>query len=532
MRTIRPLFLIFLSFLASAGLCQNHQLRFDQIDIQHYKFELELSDESNLIEGTASIDVHFKQEIEQFTLDLIRKVETYGMSVSSVSSKGQTLGFVHLDNQLNIKLDKPAKAGKSEIFEIKYAGIPEDGLIISENMFGNRTFFADNWPDRAQHWLPVVDHPSDKATVEFIITAPLKYEVVASGDLIDQSGNAASRSHHFRSQQPMATKVIVLGAADLAIDSVGFVNDIPVTSWAYPQNQKEAFYDLEISQPILEYFINLIGPYPYSKLASVQATTIYGGMENAGNIFYKETAITGKRENKYTVAHEIAHQWFGNSASEANWHHVWLSEGFATYMTNVHAQAVYGEEVRREKMVEQRTKVIEFSKEKLVPIVDTSVTDYSEDLLNANCYQKASWVLHMLRQKVGDEVFLRGIRNYYDRFKHSNALTDDFSLVMEETSGLRLQKFFEQWIYRSGHPILSVTNANVGDQLKIEIIQVQKNQIFEFPLEIKIVCENRPAIYKTVSITEKQSAFTFDLEEPVQNIELDPNVNLLFELIQ
>ena len=171
-------------------------------------------------------------------------------------------------------------------------------------------------------------------------------------------------------------------------------------------------------------------------------------MENAGCIFYAENSVTGKGTAEGLMAHEIAHQWFGNSVTENDWHHVWLSEGFATYLTAVYLEKTYGKEKLDEQMKSARNRVLGFYKRSQRPIIDTTVTDLMK-LLNANSYQKGAWVLHMLRRKLGDDLFLEGLRSYYKKYRNRNAGTSDFQKVMEGVYKKDLSEFFKQWLYMS-----------------------------------------------------------------------------------
>src|SRR5690554_1879840 len=171
-------------------------------------------------------------------------------------------------------------------------------------------------------------------------------------------------------------------------------------------------------------------------------------MENASSIFYDEHSVTGTRANEGLIAHEVAHQWFGNAATEADWPHLWLSEGFATYLTHVYTEYTYGEDARAAAMAQDRARVAAFAAQQPQrPLVDTAYADPTE-LLNPNSYQKGGWVLHMLRRHVGDEAFFEGLRTYYTRYRGHNATTADFRRVMEEVSGQDLGAFFAQWTRR------------------------------------------------------------------------------------
>jgi aminopeptidase N len=248
-------------------------------------------------------------------------------------------------------------------FEITYSGVPKDGLIIGENLHGDRTFFADNWPNRTHNWFPCVDHPSDKATVEFKIIAPNHYQVIANGYLFEETNLSHNLNlYHYKSAEPLPTKVMVIGVARFAVQHLGETNNIPVSTWVYPQTKEQGFYDFANSKKILEFYIEKFGEYPYQKLANVQSKTQFGGMENAGAIFYFEKSVTGERKHEDLIAHEIVHQWFGNSASETDWPHLWLSEGFANYFSSLYILETKGEAAFQERMKEERKTVLNFYK--------------------------------------------------------------------------------------------------------------------------------------------------------------------------
>ena len=505
---------------------QDHHDRFDKLDVKSYVFNIEISDENDRIKGQSTITILFKKKLTSFELDLVSNQNGKGMTVSKVQESGKNLGFDHSENTLTI--NKNVSRGSTLTFTIDYQGIPANGLVISKNKYGDRTFFGDNWPNRAHHWLPTVDHPSDKATVEWQITAPNHYQVVGNGRLIEESDlNDNLRLTRWKTSVPLSTKVMVFGAARFAVDHVGEQDGIPVSSWVYPQNREDGFYDYALAYNILDWFIDEVGPYPYAKLANVQSKTMFGGMENAGNIFYSENSIKGDRSAEGLLAHEIAHQWFGNSASEASWHHSWLSEGFATYFTNLYFEQNHGQEnfVAREK--QQRQAVINYSKRDFVPIINTSITDYMK-VLSTNTYQKGGWVLHMLRREVGDEIFWTGIRNYYERFKHSNALTNDLKDVFEEVSGKELDSFFNQWTKQAGQPNIEVRWDYKEGKLNIQLNQKQ-NEDFTFDLDIEIVYQDGSSEKHTVPITSKTQVWTPKVKGKPAKIVLDPDTWLLFE---
>jgi len=510
------------------SLAQNHGERLESLDVIHYKFSLTLTDDSNDIKAIAEVKIQFKKNMTSFYLDLVGKQsDNFGMTVTSVFENNQPIAFTQKNNQLVLN---PVATSTNTIktFIITYNGIPEDGLIISKNKYGDRTFFGDNWPDRAKNWIPVVDHPSDKSTVEWAITAPLHYQVIGNGLMVERTNlNDKTSLTRWKMNTPIPTKVMVIGVARFAVEHLESIYNIPVSSWVYPQDRDYGFKDYALALPVLDFMINLVGSYPFKKLANVQSKTLYGGMENAGNIFYNENSVTGHGDYEAVIAHEIAHQWFGDSASELNWHHVWLSEGFATYFENLFYENRYGRDSFVNKLDEDRQKAVRYSKQSQSPIVDTTITDYLQ-LLSPNTYEKASWVLHMLRRELGDDLFFKGIKKYYDTYKYSNALSIDFQYIMEETSGKDLNSFFKQWLYQSGHPKLDISWSR-HDDLSIEIKQIQEN-LFYFPMDIKINFEDGSTSVEAINVSGKNQKFNINTSKKIISIEPDPNTWLFFEL--
>ncbi|MEI6946161.1 M1 family metallopeptidase [Paraflavisolibacter sp. H34] len=496
------------------------------VDVQHYRFQLELSDQNDRIRGRAEVQVLFRQPLAEWALDLVQTgSDGKGMKVDSV--QGETVaGFRQEQNKLLIRLKSPSGPAL-QTFRILYGGTPADGLIISKNKFGDRTFFADNWPNRAHQWIPCNDRPEDKASVEFLVTAPLRYQVVSNGLLQEQTDlDQTSRLTHWKEDIPIPTKVMVIGAAQFAISRLDSSEAVPVTAWVYPQNRQQGFYDYALATPILHFFSNYIGPYPFRKLANVQSTTIFGGMENASAIFYAENSVTGNRESEELLAHEIAHQWFGNMASERSFAHLWLSEGFATYMTDIYLDARYGREAFHRRLKAAREKVIGFSHVSKSAVVD-SVSDLM-DLLNANSYQKGSWVLHMLRNEVGDSAFHRTIQQYYQQYQGGNADSKDFQRVAESVAGRSLEAFFHQWLYTPGIPQLHPSWKWERGKVLLTIQQTG-NSKFSFPLEVGLVAAGGKQTVHQVKVTPTTSSFELPAAAKPAKVVLDPEINLLFE---
>lgn len=513
---------------------QTFMERFESLDVQSYEIKIALNDTTDQIIITEKIKILFLKNQPSFYLDLVEQnEEKKGMQIMKLIESDGSATYLHEKGKLIITPTTVLKSGEIREYTLKYSGIPKDGLVISKNKFNDRTFFGDNWPTRAQNWIACVDHPSDKATVSFSVEVPDHYEVIANGEKKMEVQLPHNRKIvEYYSAVEIPTKVMVIGVADFEIQQAGLINGIPISSWVYPENKKKGFYDLAQATDIIQFFIKHFGEYPYTKLANVQSTTRFGGMENASCIFYDENSITGKRTDETLIAHEVAHQWFGNSATEMDWCHLWLSEGFATYCTNLYIQEKYGEDAFDIQLKKDRETVLGFYKFNKTPVIDT-VSKNLMYLLNANSYQKGAWILHMLRCKVGDEIFWKGLYNYYQKYKLSNATSDDFRIVMEEVSGMYLDSFFNQWLRNVGQPKIEMKQTNSDNQVTIELNQLQESGvIFTFPLEVKFIYTDKTSEIKVIEVDERIEKVNFSIPSKLQSIVIDPNTNLLFEEVK
>ncbi|CAN5302973.1 M1 family metallopeptidase [soil metagenome] len=513
------------------------------IDVLHYDLALDLPAKGQAITARATILYEaVLSGIDSLALD-------FGpMTVDSVQVDGATVPFRHAEGKLVVRFPPSPAEGRREA-TVWYRGEPEDGLVVSENRHGERVIFADNWATRARLWFPAVDHPSDKATVAFDVTAPSRMEIVANGTLqeVTDLGEGRTRTRWAESSE-IPTYCMVIGAADFAIDTAGEVDGIEVSHWTFPADSAAGAAAFARSTEILWFYDSLFGPYPYEKLAHVQSSTRFGGMENASAIFYDQDTIgdalaaspgqAGDAQDGLTslVAHETVHQWFGDAVTEKDWHHLWLSEGFATYFAAVFFEFNGGARGRGQaeltrQMREMMGPVFEYEAQAGEPIYApaSGSGDYTH-LLNPNNYQKGAWVLHMLRRLVGDRAFFGGIRDYYASLRDGTAWTADFERVMEEASGEELGWFFAQWVGRAGHPALEVESASAGGRrTRVVVRQVQPGEPFRLFLDLALRwpgSERR----ERVELTAREAAFVFETPARLAEVAVDPDGWLLHEL--
>jgi aminopeptidase N len=240
---------------------------------------------------------------------------------------------------------------------------------------------------------------------------------------------------------------------------------------------------------IVQLFSRLVGPFPYEKLAHLQSSTRFGGMENASAIFYADSPFRNGGTSEQTIAHETAHQWFGDAVTEREWPHVWLSEGFATYFAALWTRAARGDSAYRQQMAAVRATILaDTISVTRRPVIDTIETDLLA-LLNRNSYEKGGFVLHMLRAQVGERAFFDALRAYYAKHRHSTAVTDDLRAEMERESKQNLGWFFDQWLRRPGYPEVSATWSydSASREVNVALTQGTRFGPFKFPLVVAVV---------------------------------------------
>ena len=525
-----------LSLLAFAQVARaDPYVRQPGIDALHYAFRLTLSDSTDQILGEATVDVRFvKDNVAEFWLDLATPADGKGMTVSDVLSGGAALRFTHAAGRLRIFLTAPPKVGEHRQFTVRYRGVPAAGLRIIKNKFGERCFFSENWSERARQWLPMIDHPSDKATSEFLITAPSRYQVVANGLLQEETDlGDGRRLTHWKQSVPIASWLNAIGVAQFAVHHAGLVKGVELQSWVYRQERDAGFAWFESTATrSLEFFSDYVGPYSYEKLANVEAAGFGGGTEHASAIFYGENSIIS-RPASGLVAHEIAHQWFGNAVTESDWNDVWLSEGFATYFTLLFVEHDEGRDAFVDGLRKSRATVFDFEKKN--PAL-TVVHDDLKDMklvTTALIYQKGAWTLHMLRALMGDSLFRAGIRDYYARYRDGNASTDDFRHAMEEHAGRDLGWFFGQWLRRAGSPMLDWRwryDAS-AKRVEIEVTQMHPGEPYRLPLEFGLTADSTTAMrFEKGELTERTQRFYIAADRTPASVVLDPRTHLLADV--
>ena len=548
------------------------------IAVQHYVFALTLSDSSDSITGEAQVTIRFvKDGVKTFFLDLASASNGKGMTVDAVLADDKPISYTHTTtNHLNISLPQPSKAGEWHRFTIRYRGVPADGLRIGVNKYNERCFFSWNWPDKAREWLPMIDHPSAKATSEFVITAPQKYSVVANGLLQEETILGDGRKiSHWKESVPISSWLNAIGVAEFGIHQAGLVKGVPLQTWVSHQELPSGIERFEATaRRAIEFFSENIGPYSYEKMASVSAPFEGGATEHASEVFYGDggtrngapppvagrggaaggRAGGGGRANVViggggaggaggVIAHEIAHQWFGDAITEGDWDDAWLSEGFATYFTLLYDEHYVGHDQFINGVKGMFARAIAAEATSKLPLVHENIDDL-KGVIPQLVYQKGGSVLQMLRGTVGTQTFWKAIREYYARHQNGNASSDDLRRAFEQTSGQDLHWFFDQWLHGTTTPALEGgwKYDAAAKKIIIDLAQTQTGKPFRLPIEIGIVADPATAApvgrggqsdplvrIEKIELNQAKQRFEIAADKAPKDLILDPNAWVMMD---
>ncbi len=447
------------------------------LDIQHYQLSLHLDPQTGYMQATAWIDVVHPEAdtslvfaFEELIVDSVRVDKKH-----VVFEQTETALTVHLDGGQTEQISQQTRSQ----FEITYHGKTQLGYEAATHD-GHPVYFTDTWPNRGRGWLPGIHHPADPATFGLLLHVPLGYEAVAAGELVGCDTLDSTVQYEWRLNEPVPTYTFAFAVADFStiIDTTGAT---PIW-YAMLASDVERVTQLSRTPTAFRFFEERIGPYPYAEYGSVQVPIGYAGMENATAVFL-QADLFHRNAAEETQVHELAHQWFGNDVVIADWNELWLSEGFATYLTTLFYEHIDGSDAARQRWVEMASvsTIQARLRDPLVPDAGRPPGDY----LSWVPYNKGASVLHLLRMKVGDEAFFRSLRTIYEQHKSVPLTTPAVQTHFEAIAGVDLASFFSFWMYGTTLPQLS-TKWNRSTGTLTWTIQDDDGTLDDIPFELAV----------------------------------------------
>ena len=500
--------------------------------IRRYDLDLHIDPLKRRIFGRARLNVLIvAEELRSLSLNMADR-----LAVISVHSHNNRLHFVHRDDHLEISFERPCNANSELEVTIDYEGSPAGRGLIFDEHNSIPMIYSYGLPFTAQHWFPCKDAPADKAdSADIAITVPASLIAASNGRLARTTTNSdGTTTYYWEVRYPIYPDVISVAVTNYATFTLPYhyrqSEVMLMPFYVYPEDLEKARKQFAVLPEMMKHHEAAFGEYPFLKEK-------YGVAEFAKPSFrehqtlpsFAAKLITGDHENDWILAHELAHQWFGNCVSVKAWSHIWLNEGFANYAYALWKEKTEGDEAYRDLMQS-------WDKDEFPGSVFITDPTNKDALFSETTFQKGAWILHMLRHVMGDQTFFDALKSYVKTYAYRSADTEDFEAVCESKVGRSLNWFFKEWVYGINRPAYECTwrTQRTGDDtvVTVEIIQGQTNsQIFEMPIDISIVTDKGRAKFIAWQKLRSQT-FEFRVPGQAEGVELDPDGWILKKLKQ
>jgi aminopeptidase N len=512
------------------------------IDIRHIRLELAVDLKKKSVEGKAILDVHTLRDLRSFALDAV-DFEVRSVSVTDHDA-AKPIHFSHDGKKLLIEPEHEWPSGTDRQLIVEYrVRDPKAGL----HFFGPSdaepevplTVWSQGESVTNRYWFPCLDQPIQRQTTELIVTVPEGFEVLSNGSLLERRPNDNKTvTFHWSQKQPHVSYLVtmVVGQFDIVNEKW---QDLPVSYYVPKGHKDDVARNFGRTRDMIDFFSRRFGvAYPWEKYAQVVAEQFGGGMENTSATTMGEGVLHDERalldsSPEWIIAHELAHQWWGDMLTCRDWAHLWLNEGFASYCEALWAEQSKGADEYAYNMFQKSKGAIAGGKDR--PIVDRRYPS-PDSMFDARAYPKGAFVLHMLRQRLGEEAFWKGIQRYGTEHKFQSVETADFRRALEKSTGRSLERFFYDWTERPGHPVLEVTTEYQADTklARVAVKQTQPAEAFQFPLAVVFSGKDwkAPPVTLTQDVTEKEQTFFVPLPGRPDLVEIDPKQAVLAELTE
>jgi aminopeptidase N len=537
---IRTMSLILLAGVHTAMVAQvlfpgsSAERRSRTYDVIHYKIVVGFDERDRRVDGATSITfTPLAARLDSLVLDAAN------MNVHSVLLASVPVRFANRSPQLIVFFGQPLHLSDTLTIAIRYSCTPEAGLFFvqpdSANPKRRRQIWSQGEDTDNHFWFPCFDAPNDKATSEVVATVPETYVLLSNGKLLAMTQDAIkkTKTFHWLESRPLSSYLIMVAAGEYDVVKE-YYRGVPLEYYLYKDRAQDGMRSLAKTSAAMQFFEEKIGiPYPWEKYAQIWISDfMWGGMENVSAVTLNdETYLLDPRAqvdftSDDVVAHELAHQWWGDLITSRDWSNLWLHEGFANYFEALFKQHQKGDEYFQHDLMEQAISVITTEDTHgRSPIV-------GEDGYTTNTYSKGCWVLHMLRNVLGEREFWKAINLYAQRYAFKNADTYEFMLAVEDATGQSLRWFFEQWVYKAGYPKVHVGQVWDGEAktLRLEFTQTQVvdslTHVFRFPLSIECTTTAGATITK-VFIDRQKQVIHIPLPERPLLVVVDKGKNVL-----
>jgi aminopeptidase N len=487
----------------------------DDFDVLHYDLALDIDFTAEAVAGVLTMTGESTvPALASVVLDLHDV-----LTVSQVDRDGTPLAYTHANHLLTITLDRSFAPGEPFTVRVTYGGQPPTGGFLAFDFglhAGAQIVASLSEPTYARNWWPCKDVPYDKATAALHFTVPDTMVVASNGTLLGQTSPAPGKAtFHWRESYPIATYLVSVTATNFTVFEDEYIapghDPMRVVFYSYPERLAAAQEDWSVTVPMIETFAARFGEYPFLDEKYGMAMFQWGGaMEHQTCTSYSAGLVTGDHRYDWVVAHELAHQWWGDLVTLGDWRDIWLNEGFATY-----SEAVWVEDQQG------FAAYVDYMRRLDIGSFQGSVYNPTY-LFSSTVYKKGAWVLHMLRHVLGDALFTQLLRDWAIQYAYGNAVTADFQALAESMHGQSLAWFFDEWVYNPGKPLYAYwwLPVHLGGGAWAVTLNVEQEQIdappFKMPIDIGVVTASGDTTWSTISDSLEVQTFTVPASgEPV-----------------
>ncbi|MGE0352086.1 MAG: M1 family aminopeptidase [Gemmatimonadales bacterium] len=452
---------------------------------------------------------------------------------AAADAQGRRLPFTFDTSSVTVRLPRRAAVGDTVVFSLRYHTVPERGIYFVPR---RGVIWSQGEATETRNWVPTYDRSNDKTTWEFLVTADTGFKVLSNGRLVDTTRTADGRAMvwHWSQGEPASTYLYSVVVAPFTVLRDQWRGK-PVDYWVAPDTVLAAWRSFGETPSMIEIYSRVLGvPYPWDKYdQAIIPDFTYGGMENVSATTQTDLALhTVSAEPEFSTrglnAHELAHQWFGDYTTTANWANIWLNEGLTTYMESVQEEKSRGWEAAQWNWFNQQQAAMNADRNQERPLV---WGEYQGDdpivlFFSGHVYPKGAQVAHQLRRLLGDSLFWAGMHRFLVDNAHKPVTTADYAIAMEKVSGRDLDWFFDQWAYGIGYPKLNVTRRwdPASGTLTVDVEQTQTvdslHPVFRFPVTVRVITADS-VVRQEIMITQVKQSFRVRLPGPPLSFRFD-----------
>lgn len=512
------------------------------LDLLHIKLELKVDLVKKHVAGKATNELTALRDVKSIRFNAV-DFDVHQVSIIRKEGVVEKVEYINDGEFIEVLLgDSPLRQGESVTVNIEYSITdPSTGLHFFAPSEAEPKIPYQVWSQGEsitnRYWVPCFDHPNEMQTTETIITVANGNEVISNGKLLSKNKNSdGTVTFHWLQDKPHVSYLMTLIVGQFHMEEETW-RGIPVRYYVPPDRKQDIKRSFANTMRMLDFFSDTFGvEYPWDQYAQICAEQFGGGMENTSATTLGARTLHDERAHlDYSsdglVAHELGHQWFGDLVTCKDWAHLWLNEGFATYASAIWYEHDLGSDEYDYSIYRNMQRG--FSGGKKRPIVDRGY-EHPRQMFDSRAYPKGASVLHMLRHRLGTDVFWAGVKQYLTEYAHKPVETSDFRQTLEKISGLGLERFFHDWTRTPGAPSVDVKYSwNEKDKLaEIVVKQKQEADAFHFPFELEFHFEDSAAIVQSRVITEKNHRFLIPMEHHPAMVLMDPHQAVLMELTQ